>query len=117
MAVLEGVQFLMSEVPLYLLTVGCSGEVARQELELQRVNSTYQKENCVGLRLRVVQGYLAQKKTPTPLSSPYDPRHRPTVGSSGGAFSCQRNSPVLSFLWSHYFGDMSFVTSLEHPSW
>ena len=28
-----------------------------------------------------VQGYLAHKKTPTPLRPPWDPRHRPTVGS------------------------------------
>jgi len=52
MVVLGGVQFLMSVVPLYLLTVGCCGEVARQELQLQAVNSTYLQENFVGLRLR-----------------------------------------------------------------
>jgi len=28
-----------------------------------------------------VQGYLAPKKTPTPLGPPNDPRHRPAVGS------------------------------------
>ena len=28
-----------------------------------------------------LQGYLAHKKTPTPLEPPYDPRHKPTVGS------------------------------------
>jgi len=28
-----------------------------------------------------LQGYLAHKKTPTPLPTPYDPRHRLTVGS------------------------------------
>ena len=28
-----------------------------------------------------IQGYLAHKKTPTPLGPPQDPRHRPTVGS------------------------------------
>ena len=28
-----------------------------------------------------VQGYLAYNKTPTPLGTPWDPRHRPTVGS------------------------------------
>jgi len=41
-----------------------------------------------------LQGYLAHKKTPTPLGPPYDPRHRPTVGSSGGAFSYERGTPV-----------------------
>ena len=28
-----------------------------------------------------VQGNFAQKTTPTPLEPPYDPTHRPTVGS------------------------------------
>ena len=28
-----------------------------------------------------IQGYLAHKKTPTPVGPPSDPRHRPTVGS------------------------------------
>jgi len=28
-----------------------------------------------------LQGYLAHKKTPTPLGHPKDPRHRLTVGS------------------------------------
>ena len=28
-----------------------------------------------------IQGYLAHKKTLTPLGPPKDPRHRPTVGS------------------------------------
>ena len=28
-----------------------------------------------------VQGYLAHKKTPTPLGPPQDPRQRPTEGS------------------------------------
>ena len=37
--------------------------------------------------LKNVQGYLAHKKTPTPLGPPQDPRHRPTVGSYGGVFS------------------------------
>ena len=32
-------------------------------------------------KMMVVQGYLAHKKKPTPLRPPYDPRHRPTVGS------------------------------------
>ena len=28
-----------------------------------------------------LQGYLAHKKTPTPLGPPWDPRYWPTVGS------------------------------------
>ena len=34
-----------------------------------------------GLGFTGIQGYLAHKKTPTPLGPPQDPRHRPTVGS------------------------------------
>ena len=30
---------------------------------------------------RILQGYLAHKKTPTPLGPPKDPEHGPTVGS------------------------------------
>ena len=39
-------------------------------------------------------GHLRDKKTPTLLGTPLDPRHRPTVGSLGGAFSCKRGTPV-----------------------
>ena len=41
-----------------------------------------------------LQGYLAHKKMPTPLGPPYDPRHRPTVGSLGWRFSYERGTPV-----------------------
>ena len=41
-----------------------------------------------------VQGYLAHKKTPSPLGPSYYPKHRPTVGSLGDAFSIERESPV-----------------------
>ena len=34
-----------------------------------------------------LQGYLAHKKTTIPLGPHKDPKHRPTVGSYGGAFS------------------------------
>ena len=37
--------------------------------------------------LEGVQRYFAHKKTPVLLGPLQDPRHRPTVGSSGGAFS------------------------------
>ena len=33
-----------------------------------------------------VQGYLAYKKTPTPIGPPQDPGHRPTVGLRGCVF-------------------------------
>ena len=32
------------------------------------------------------QGYLAHKKTPLPLETQHDPRHRPAVVSKGGCF-------------------------------
>jgi len=41
-----------------------------------------------------LQGCLAHKKTPTPLGTPWEPRHGPTVGSYGGAFSNERGTPV-----------------------
>ena len=43
-----------------------------------------------------VQGHLAHKKQPTPLGLPPGPRHRPTVGSYGGAVSYRRGTPVTS---------------------
>ena len=39
--------------------------------------------------LKVVKGYLAHKKTLTPLRLPNDHRQRPTAGSEGGAVSCE----------------------------
>jgi len=44
---------------------------------------------CEAQRVHV-KGYLAHETTPTPLGPPQDPRHRPTVGSSGGASSYVR---------------------------
>ena len=41
-----------------------------------------------------LQGYLAHKKTPTPLGQPYGPGRIPTVGSWGGAFSYERGTRV-----------------------
>ena len=37
---------------------------------------------------------LAHKKTHPPLGLPQGPRHRPTVGSLGGAVSYERGNPV-----------------------
>ena len=51
-------------------------------------------KSTVRLTERDVQGYLAHKKTPPSLGPPQDPRHRPTVGSYGGAFSYERGTPV-----------------------
>ena len=42
----------------------------------------------------LVQRYLAHKKLPPFLGPRYGPRHRPTVGSWGGAVSSQRGTPV-----------------------
>jgi len=46
-----------------------------------------------------VQGYLAHKRPPPPLGPPYVPRHRPTVGSQGGAVTCKRGHPVGFRVW------------------
>ena len=53
-----------------------------QTPEGRRSRGTFMKK-----RGFVIQGNLAHKKTPTPLGPPKDPRHRPTVGSRGEAFS------------------------------
>ena len=41
------------------------------------------------------QGYLAHKKTPNPQRTPYGPRHGPTVGFYGVAFSLERGTPPV----------------------
>ena len=64
------------------------------------------------LNLLEAQGYLAQKKTPTPLGLSQDPRHRPTVGSWGGAFSCQRGNPVLELFETLYLLELSELVEL-----
>ena len=49
-----------------------------------------------GWRLHVAPpytGYLAHKKTPTPLGPPYDPRNGPTVDCCGVAVSYERGTP------------------------
>ena len=43
----------------------------------------------------VIQAYLAHKKLPPPLGSPYGPRLRPTLGSQEGAVSSERGTPVV----------------------
>ena len=43
---------------------------------------------------RTLQGYLAHKKTPTPLGPPWDPRHGATIGFYEKAFSYERGTPV-----------------------
>ena len=43
-----------------------------------------------------VHGYLAHKKLPTPLGTPYGPRHRATVGSQAAAVSYERGTPVIT---------------------
>ena len=54
---------------------------------------------CAGSRSsspgdRDLQGYLAQKQTPTPLDPPWGRRHGPTLGSLGDAFAYERGTPV-----------------------
>ena len=52
-------------------------------------------DNCVMPKVTVlVQGYLANKRTPTPRGPPQDFMQRPTVGSWGVAFSYKRGTPV-----------------------
>ena len=41
-----------------------------------------------------LQGYLAHTKLPPSPGHSYGPRHRPTVGSRGGAISYERGAPV-----------------------
>ena len=48
---------------------------------------------CVGAS--DIPGYLAHKKTHTPLGSPQGPKHRPTVVSWGGRASYERGTPVM----------------------
>ena len=43
-------------------------------------------------------GYLSHEKTPTPLGTPLDPRHRPTVESLGFAFYCQARYPCHAWV-------------------
>ena len=72
-----------------------------------------------GLR-KVLQGYLAHKKTPTPLGPPYDPRQRSTVGSLGGAFSYERGTPAghpepHPFLISHQMNSHARMRHTRGP--
>ena len=39
-------------------------------------------------------GVPSSLKTPTSLGPPWGPRHRPTIGSEGGAVSYERGAPV-----------------------
>jgi hypothetical protein len=57
-----GGRFLMSEVPLY------------QSMTMRFVPLTNEVANTE-------HGYLAHKKTPAPTGPPWDPTHKPTVGS------------------------------------
>jgi len=59
-------------------------------------------------QLQRLQGYFAHKKTPTPLGHPYDPCHRPAVGSQGGALfvsevplSADRHTREQVFAFAH----------------
>ena len=91
----------MGEVPLYLALCRCICLCLSLELFLARARSLSRSLTFSLARSlsRARQGYLAHKKTPTPLGPPYDPRHRPTVGSHGGAVSYERGTPAsLSLL-------------------
>ena len=51
-----------------------TGHLARADIELHEVMPSFWK-------IGMVLGYLARKKSPTSLGTPWDPGHRPTVGS------------------------------------
>ena len=44
--------------------------------------------------LMAYRGTSPMRNSPPPLGPPYGPRHRPTVGSWGGAVSYERGAPV-----------------------
>ena len=55
-----------------------------------------------------VTGAPCYNKTPTPLGLPYDPRHRPKVGSwGGGVGGGGRGSPILGYKVHHAVGTCS----------
>ena len=65
-----------------------------------------------------VQGYLAHKKQPPPPGLSYCPRHGPTAGSEGGAFSYERRTPVqgpVPLLCSQYFKNTEIYVPLKDP--
>ena len=96
MVVLWGGSVLMSEGPLYR-TLKCRtlGQCLFLYLSLLLPCGT----SCMWSRALpymwapTVQGYFTQKKTPTPIGPPKDPRHRPTVQCrvlGGGGFLLAR---------------------------
>jgi len=54
------------------------------------------------IRLLLLQGYLAHQKKPTPLGPPWDPTHRPTVGSLAGAFVLYVRYPSTQICRANY---------------
>jgi len=75
---------IMSMVPL------CSmGTPAPPQFSAAMLPAGWASWVSFGLILGVLQGYLAHKKTPTPLGPPEDPRHRLTVVFYGGTFTCK----------------------------
>ena len=77
----------MSEVPLYMhalrgRTVGVVSSVENLFLCVNLRRFPKPRKSVPGGGWGNVQyGYLAHKKSTTPLGPPEDPRHRPTVGS------------------------------------
>ena len=67
---------------------------------LQRVPSPQSERRVrepVARDVGALQGYLTHKKMPNPLGPPYDPRHRPTVGPKGDAFSYPLSGHAVKF--------------------
>ena len=75
----------MSEVPLYVSTLGVSPR------------GPSHRRPCLTL---AIQGYLAHKKPPPHLGPPKEPRHGPTVGSYGETVSYERGTPVCVYTGS-----------------
>ena len=69
----RGWLLFMSEVPSYPSTLRCPEHLG-----------THTSHVAGNGKWNVLQGYLAHKKTTTPLGSPQSPRDGRTVGSYGG---------------------------------
>ena len=65
-----------------------------------KVGFNKDRDKPEGVVRRDVQGYLAHKKTPTPLGTAQGHRHRPTVGFYGEAFSYERGTPVRALAFT-----------------
>ena len=85
----------MSEVALYGVDPRCQPPNPTPKILKYKIKQRSVQMRSVDLGTReAVYGNLVHKKPSNPLGPPQDPRHRPTVGSQGGAFSYERGTPV-----------------------